>query len=380
MSPNDQPMIEVGASTLIDGIDEQTDKTGDATPLTATGTIAFSDADVTDIHSVPPPTLVSADWTGGTLPAGNPGVLSFGTVDDANGTVDWTYTVADNALDFLAEGETLTVTYEVAIADDSGSGNATSATQQIVVTITGTNDQPVIDVGASTLTGGIDEQTDTTGDTTPLTATGTVAFTDADLTDTHSVPTPTFVSADWSGGEPLAIDPGALSFDPVSDATGSVDWTYTIADNAVDFLAEGETLTVTYEVAIADDSGSGNATSATQQIVVTITGTNDQPVIDVGASTLTDGIDEQTDTTGDATPLEATGTVAFTDADLTDIHSVPTPTFVSADWSGGTLPAGNPGALSFGTVDDVNGTVDWTYTVNDSALDFLAEGETLTVT
>ena len=58
-----------------------------------------------------------------------------------NGSATWTYTVADKALDFLAQGETLTFTY-IATVNDHQTGGV--VTQPITVTIHGTNDAPVI--------------------------------------------------------------------------------------------------------------------------------------------------------------------------------------------------------------------------------------------
>ena len=55
----------------------------------------------------------------------------------------WTYKVPDGAFDFLAAGEKLTLTYNATVdnnylpADQTGSG-------QFTITITGTNDVPVI--------------------------------------------------------------------------------------------------------------------------------------------------------------------------------------------------------------------------------------------
>ena len=48
-----------------------------------------------------------------------------------NGSVDWTFNIADNELDFLADGETMTVDYNVKVADGS-----TNSTQTVTVTVT----------------------------------------------------------------------------------------------------------------------------------------------------------------------------------------------------------------------------------------------------
>ena len=65
----------------------------------------------------------------------------------------------------------------------------------------------------------------------------------------------------------------------MNQTTDSTTWTWTAADSALDFLANGETLVVTYDISVEDDSGTGNKISGTRQIVVTVTGTNDTPVV-----------------------------------------------------------------------------------------------------
>ena len=207
---------------------------------------------------------MSAVWSNGVDPTVDPGSLFIDTVDQVANSAAWTYTVTDSALDFLADGETLTVTYDVTVQDDSGvAANDTSTIHQIVVTITGTNDRPVIE-STTSLLDTIDEQTNLTGDATDLTATGSIDFSDVDLTDTHSIPTPTFVSAVWSNGVDPTVDPGSLFIDTVDQVANSAAWTYTVTDSALDFLADGETLTVTYDVTVQDDSGvAANDTSTT---------------------------------------------------------------------------------------------------------------------
>ena len=106
-------------------------------------------------------------------------------------------------------------------------------------------------------------------------ATGTIKFIDIDLIDTHTA-AKSFVSAVWTkaGGATASVsDPGGLSLSAVhedptdTDNQGSVDWTYSATDANLDFLAAGETLVVTYNVKITDNTGS----FVTQPVTVTIT-------------------------------------------------------------------------------------------------------------
>ena len=56
---------------------------------------------------------------------------------------------------------------------------------------------------------------------------------------------------------------------------GQLTWTYTVAASAVEYLAEGQTKVESFTITL-DDSNGG---LITKQIDVTITGTNDAPVI-----------------------------------------------------------------------------------------------------
>ncbi len=290
---NDQPVIE--ASVLTDTITEQTALTGDTTPLTATGQIVLSDVDLTDTHTTNQ-TFVSAVWSNGVNPLVDPGTLVIDAVDQVANSADWTYTIADNTLDFLADGETLTITYDVTVQDDSGTGTNTSAVSQIVVTITGTNDAPTIAVVGTNAAANLDE-TDA-----GLVASGTLSVEDVDVTDVvdASVGGTVTVGGTGAASVPPGLDNAALlslftvGTNPVingSGTTGAVAWDFDSGTEAFDFLAEGETLILTYSVAVTDDSGTGNATD-TQDVTITITGTNDAPVIldgpSIGAMTVND--------------------------------------------------------------------------------------------
>ena len=94
--------------------------------------------------------LASETWSGGsTLQAGTDGALHtalattlHNSTGTGSGSIDWTFSIPDNQLDFLAAGETLTVDYQVHVSDAS-----TTATQTVEVVITGTNDAVVITSG-----------------------------------------------------------------------------------------------------------------------------------------------------------------------------------------------------------------------------------------
>ena len=46
--------------------------------------------------------------------------------------------------------------------------------------------------------------------------------------------------------------PGGITVESTSAAGGKIDWTYSVGNAAVDFLAEGEVVTLAFEVRIND--------------------------------------------------------------------------------------------------------------------------------
>ncbi len=122
--------------------------TGGGTVQSFGGSLAFSDVDLNDVHtaSVGAP---SATWSGGsTIPAASMAALASAmtsavTTDskgDGTGVVTYYFNLADKAADFLAQGETLKVVYNVTVSD----GNGGTATKPVTLVITGTNDAPVV--------------------------------------------------------------------------------------------------------------------------------------------------------------------------------------------------------------------------------------------
>ncbi|WP_166077507.1 FecR domain-containing protein [Bradyrhizobium barranii] len=204
--------------------------------------------------------------------------------NDNNGSAVWTYTIPDHVFDFLAAGETLTLTYMVRV-DNNFSVSPETTVIPITITITGTNDKPVITTsvpviifeGGTSVPGG------------PLTSdvptTGTLNFDDVDLTDKHTVSV-ALTSATLPDGTvppgPLAAFQSAMSVaiaagaDSTGDGTGTINWS--LADLPVylaDFIPKGEVLTLVYTVTLTDSQG---ATSK-QTITVTITGTDAPAVV-----------------------------------------------------------------------------------------------------
>jgi large repetitive protein len=332
---NDAPTISAAVST--GAVTEDS-----ADPLTALGTITFDDVDLSDTHT----TAVLASVTntlGGILTA----TVSDTATGAGNGTVSWSYSVANAATQFLAAGQTATESFDVTIDD----GHTGTVTQTVTVTVTGTNDAPTISVAVST--GAVTEDS---GD--PLTAVGTITFDDVDLTDTHT--TSVLASATNTLGGVLTA---TVSNTATGAGDGTISWSYSVANAATQSVAAGETVTESFDVTISD----GHSGSVTQTVTITVTGTNDAPTI--SAAVATGAVTEDS-----ANPnLTAIGTITFDDVDLIDTHSTSVLTS-AANTLGGILTA---------TVSDTatgagNGTVSWSYSVANAATQFLAAGQTRT--
>lgn len=382
---NDKPVYISGPQSAHFIEDQDVNSSGN---LAAHGDLFFADIDLSDTHNVS--TTVSATRSGGgAVPLTDAQLLAaFSTsLEDSThhvlGEVDWDFALQNSAASFLSGGETLTLTYHVQVTDPAGG----SATQDVTVTIVGSNHPVTITSGAETAEAF--EQADTTGsasiDTTTTVPSGTLDFTDTDTGDTHTV-TATLTST--SGGPVPAATQTDLAaavtttlHDSTGSGTGSVDWNFNIADQDLDYLAAGETLTVNYDIKVSDAT-----TSSTQTVSVVITGANDAPTITSGPGSAS--LTEQANTTGStALDTTSTGTLNFTDVDLSDTHSVGV-AVSSAIWSTGTdvplqTQADLASALATALHDSSGsgaGSIDWTFSIQDKDFDFLAAGDTLTVT
>ncbi|MET0437516.1 MAG: DUF5801 repeats-in-toxin domain-containing protein [Devosia sp.] len=317
--------------------------------LTTTGSLNFTDSDINDTHTVGA-TLASVTGAPSALGTFTP-IISNTATGDGAGTIGWTFSVSDGALDYLAAGQTITQLYTVTLTDNSG----TTSNQTVTVTITGTNDAPVINSAASTVTGSATEWADLSANeanNVAHTANGSVAFSDVDTIDTHSAS----FAAQANGYV------GTFALGAVDQNGNTVGWTYSVADSAIDYLAAGQTLTQKYDVTVDDGKGG----TAVQTITVTITGTNDAPI--VAMSDLTGGVTEMETPVGDLTDG---GTIGFTDVDLTDAHSITN--VVASSSALGNLTAS---VTTDTTGSGLGGSITWNYSVNAASVEYLEEGQT----
>ncbi|WP_425559148.1 Ig-like domain-containing protein, partial [Kistimonas scapharcae] len=195
------------------------------------GQFKVTDADTTDRHSF----NILSQPSQGTVINNHDGTFSF-----------------DPGTDFtdLSFGEERQVTFTYEAVDDSGTANARSAPATVVLTVTGTNDQPEAQVVA--ITNAVEDS---------AAVTGSFRVSDEDIHDTHTFT----VLTQPLEGQVVNNNDGTFSFNPGSDFQD---------------LAAGETRQVTFTYAAVDSSGAENAASepATVTVTVTVTGTNDRPV------------------------------------------------------------------------------------------------------
>ncbi|WFU16380.1 VCBS domain-containing protein [Bradyrhizobium sp. CB3481] len=355
---NDAPEIAAIAQQNL------TEQTGTAA-LTKTIPVTFTDLDLSDVGHTASITGAAASGVTAGLALDAAALIALvtpGTVTknagSTAGSVNLSFSAASTAFDYLAKGEVLTLTYTVSVND--GDGGITPKT--FVVTVTGTNDAPVI---AGIAQQNLTEQTDTSA----LTTTIPVTFTDVDLTDVgHTVNITGVVASGKTTG--LALDDAALIALVTSggvtknsgSSAGSVNLSFAAASTAFDYLGQGEVLKLTYTVSIND--GDGGTTS--KAFVITITGTNDDPV--VATADVTGAVTEQVAPAGNLTDA---GAIALADVDLTDTHAI-SPTITASAGALGALSA----TVSPDTVNGAGGIINWSYSVPDAAVEYLAKGET----
>nr|WP_240701770.1 VCBS domain-containing protein [Vibrio gallaecicus] len=222
----------------------------------------------------------------------------------------------DASFQHLKAGEISTFTIPVTVTDSAGATD----TKDLVITVTGTNDTPVI---SGVDTGALKEDVSANPQSNELTATGKLDIVDIDTGEGS------FVS---HGFNKTALQGHYGKLEISQDGS----WSYS-ADNsqtAIQSLGEGEQLTDTIKVTSKDGT--------THDVVVTINGTNDTAVI--GGSS-TGAVTEETQ-------LQTTGTLTITDTDGGEAH------FANTDIQGtlGTLHLTDNGAWTY-DLDNTNPAV-----------------------
>ncbi|RXJ84604.1 DUF4347 domain-containing protein [Arcobacter cloacae] len=215
------------------------------------------------------------------------GVLPASDVDSAsisfsvNGTApngfilnnDGSYSFDTSSYNYIGEGETDTIIIPINVRDAEG----LVTTANFSVTITGSNDAPTIQIvdASGIITDGV-----------RLSDNGTITFTDLDLTDrlVGTEVTKSVNAVGQDGITPLVLTEQQRSgienaFSIVNVDTnvnnGTITWDYTISQDKIDFLGKDEVVTAVFTISVTDDEGA----IATQDVIVTITGSNDAPTV-----------------------------------------------------------------------------------------------------
>ncbi|WP_462325782.1 cadherin-like domain-containing protein, partial [Desulfoplanes sp.] len=381
---NDNPTVETTATT---GVSEAIDAS--AQDLSDSGTLEFNDIDFNDVVDIAFVSKGNIAWSGGaidsTLASDLVAGFSVVSVTDAAapGDTNWSYSLDDADLDFLAKDETITFGYTITATDSQGG----TGTTDVDFTITGTNDLPVISGGPATA--GVTET-----DSGDLTTNGSFTIGDLDTTDvvnmTREVTSVTQKdSSDHVMGTDTSVPDNtaltnmlSITAQPVPDSTetGTANWVFDSGTETFDFLSTGETLAIKYTVTATDSEG----TTDTETITITVTGTNDEPVIT--ATDVTGAVIEDS-TSGDPLMLRDSGSISFTDVDTTDTSDVTLSSVVTKTAADGVtlsdeLSAVLDSALTINGagVDSAanSGTVNWDFALDNDLTQYFADGEVVT--
>ena len=229
----------------------------DATLDVAASGVLGNDTDVDSNDTL----AVSAIRTGSETGSGTSGSLGSaltGAYGDVTMNADGSYAYIANNAAALAAGAQVTDTFTYTVTD----GNITD-TAEIVITITGTNDPPFATDDASA----VDED-----DTLSIAATGLLANdTDADAGASLSI---TAIRTGAESGSGTAGSIGVALAGAYGDFTVNADGSYSYNANNANALAAGTTATDTFTYTVSD----GTITD-TAEIVITVTGVNDPPVL-----------------------------------------------------------------------------------------------------
>ncbi|WP_427451992.1 VCBS domain-containing protein [Litorimonas sp. WD9-15] len=287
---NDTPFVVAGgdvSGSLSEGNDA----------ITVSGVFSVTDVDLSDVVSVSN-VSVAATGTGAAEAPSEAALLALITEpsnpeivgsSDATDTLDWTFAAAAGVFDYLNDGDVLVLTYTVTLSDDAMPPATT--TQGITITITGTNDAPVF---AGDLTGNVVEAGGVANaDAGTPSITGTATVTDADTGEGGFGP---IAVADLTG------DYGTFTF---NQSTGA--WSYTLNNGTTDALNDMEVVTDTLTVTSLDGTP--------QDLVVTITGSNDAPVLAAQVGTVA-AVEDGAAVTFDLTALGSDADAEDTGASL----------------------------------------------------------------
>ncbi|MEE4016123.1 VCBS domain-containing protein, partial [Roseibium sp. FZY0029] len=275
------------------------------------GTLQAHDADTHDTVSFAPQTTTNAY-----------GVFSV----DAAG--HWTFTLDNQAAQSLANGQQHAMGFDIKAVSSDGS----TATQHVEVNVRGTNDTPTLKAASASAT------------EDGKSVTGQMSATDVDAGDTKS-----FSISQPVDGFTLNQD-GSWSFDP--------------SHAAYQHLAAGQTQQITIPVTVTDSAGATD----TENLVITVTGSNDGPVVS-GPIDLGSGTEDK------VVQISAAQLLAHT----TDIDTGDTLSVTGLSASHGTITGDAAHGFTFTPDPNYNGPVSLSYQVTDGHGGSVAQTASLTL-
>jgi VCBS repeat-containing protein len=243
------------------------------------------------------------------------------------GQVHWIYALPEAAIRGMTSGEGETLIVPITISEDGvgqstenvridliGQDEPTSMLSPGIVLTANTNIAPYllpIDVATHVQTANysLNEAPNVTGSTSHDTLSGTIAYVDPDVLNR---PTVTMTVADMThsldanpGDGPFnaAVQPLMAGFSYTVESFGNygnIHWTYDVQDSALDFLAQGASLTASANFSVGTLAGGAFTT-----VNINLQGANDAPVIAGPSTTFADV----------ALHASTSGSFAFTDPD-----------------------------------------------------------------
>lgn len=251
----------------------------DGSPQITSGTVTAVDADAGDSLSY---SLVDGSQSTVQILEG-----AYGRLEIIQGTGEYRYYLNNGKAQSLAEGETGLDRFTVRVTDKWGAYTE----ETLEIPITGKDDRPVLGGLAATLFEDNHDHASTSLTPAEVTVRGAVHATDADVIDEvmgyklngANDNTGATVTGDGSAEHPYTVEGkyGTLVFH--ADGT----YTYTLRDNqslAVQKLNEGDQLTDSFDITVTTGHSGLNgvadhSSSSSGNLVITIQGSNDNPVI-----------------------------------------------------------------------------------------------------
>jgi len=285
------------------------------------GTLELSGAPVSDDD-----VITQAELTGGDLTYTPPADQNGG------GFTSFTFSVRDDRGDFDTAPNSLTIDVDPVNDPPSASPSQDFTLGEDDGTQTANNFMESVEEG-----GGADEDSQT------------VTFNVKDVTDGTSFT-------------------AAALFDSLPSFTDATDADNTLAFEASDILAAGESETVTVTVGVTDDGGASNGgddTGTDQTFTITINGENDRPTLDTAQSDRTnnDGDTVSVDVSGNFSDVDANDTLTFSASGLPTGLSIDTTTGVISGTINHSASVASPYTVTI-TADDGSGAANATQ--NDS--------------